>query len=56
MNFTIYMIGLVLVVCALAYGAHLLGLSPRWIGIIMIALIGIGIMGGVTKTRRRDPP
>lgn len=56
MNFAIYMIGLLLVVAAVAYGAHLIGISATWIGIIVLALIGAGIMAGVTKTRRRDPP
>ncbi len=55
MNFAIYMIGTLLVVGALAYGAHLLGASPRWIGIGTVVAIGLGIMGGIVRTRRRDP-
>jgi hypothetical protein len=55
MNFAIYMIGVILVVVALAYGAHLLGLNETWIGIGVLLILGFGIMGAVSKTRRRDP-
>jgi predicted signal transduction protein with EAL and GGDEF domain len=54
-NFVVYMIGMLLVVGALAYGASLLGISPTWITVGVIALLGIGIMGGIVKTRHRDP-
>jgi uncharacterized membrane protein YdjX (TVP38/TMEM64 family) len=49
------MIGVVIVVAALSYGASLLGLSSTWIGILAFAIIGLGVMAGVAKTRRRDP-
>jgi uncharacterized membrane protein YdjX (TVP38/TMEM64 family) len=55
MNFALYMLGVVLVVIALAYGAHLLGLNSTWIGIGVLLILGLGIMGAVSKTRRRDP-
>jgi hypothetical protein len=55
MNFLIYMLGMVLLVAAVAYGAHLLGLSTQWIVIGVIALLGIGLMGGIVKTRQKDP-
>ena len=55
MNFAIYMVGVILVVAALAYGAHLIGLNSTWIGIGVLIIIGLGIMAGVAKTRRRDP-
>lgn len=51
-NFSMYMIGVVVVVCALGYGAHLLGVGERWIGIGVATLIGLGIMGAIVKTRR----
>ena len=37
MNFAVYMIGVILVVGALAYGASLVGLSPTWIAMKMSA-------------------
>jgi hypothetical protein len=54
-SFVLYMIGVIIVVGALSYGARLLGLSSTWISILALAIIGIGLMAGVTKTRRRDP-
>lgn len=55
-NFTIYMIGTILVACALGYAAYLLGLGTAWIAIGMVIIIGLGIMGGVRKTRRPEKP
>jgi hypothetical protein len=55
MNFTIYLIGVLLVVGALAWGANRLGLSATWIAIGAIVVLGLGVMGGVVKTRQRDP-
>ena len=55
MGFAAYMVGMVLVIAGLAYGASLLGAPGTWIGIGVVVLMGIGIMGGITKTRRRDP-
>jgi hypothetical protein len=54
-SFVLYMIGVIIVVAALSYGARLLGLSSTWIGILALAIIGLGMMAGVAKTRRRDP-
>jgi hypothetical protein len=54
-NFIVYMIGMLLVVTSLAYGASILGISRTWITIGAIALLGLGIMGGIVKTRQRDP-
>ncbi len=54
-NFFVYMIGVVLVVGALAYGASLLGLSSTWIAVIALIGIGLGVMGAIVKTRQKDP-
>jgi cytosine/uracil/thiamine/allantoin permease len=54
-NFVVYMLGMVLLVGALAYGASLLGLSGSWIAVGAVALIGIGLMGAIVKTRQKDP-
>ncbi len=51
-NFAVYMIGVVVAVCALAYGAHLVGMSNQWIGVGAAMLTGLGIMGAIVKTRR----
>jgi hypothetical protein len=54
-NFFVYMIGVVLVVAALAYGASLAGLSPAWIGVIALLMLGLGVMGAIVKTRQKEP-
>ena len=54
-NFFVYMIGVFLVVGALAYGASLLGLSSTWIAVVAIAALGLGVMGAIVKTRQKEP-
>lgn len=54
-NFFIYMIGVILVVGALAYGASLLGISSTRVATIALAGIGVGVMGAIVKTRQKDP-
>jgi hypothetical protein len=54
-NFFVYMIGVILVVGALAYGASLLGLSTTWIAVVAIAGVGLGVMGAIVKTRQKEP-
>jgi len=55
MGFAIYMLGMLLVVGAFVYGARQVGVSDTWVGIISVALVGIGVMGGIVRTRRQDP-
>jgi len=54
-NFFVYMIGVLLVVGALAYGANLLGLSTTWIAVVAVAGLGLGVMGAIVKTRQKEP-
>ena len=56
MNFAIYIIGAILVVIGLAYGATRMGVNSTWIIIGAIIIIGLAIMAGVGKTRMKDPP
>jgi len=51
-NFLVYLLGVIVVTSALAYGAHLLGVGERWIGVGVAAGIGLGIMAAIVKTRR----
>ena len=55
-SFGIYIIGFVIVIVGLALGAHMLGVPSMWIGIGVIVLVGIGILSGVSRTKRPDPP
>ena len=54
-NFFVYMIGVILVVAALAYGANLMGISATWIAVFAVAVLGLGMMGAVVKTRQKEP-
>ena len=54
-NFVIYLIGTLLVVAGLAYGASRLGVSQVWIVAGALVIIGLGLMGGIVKTRQKDP-
>jgi hypothetical protein len=55
-SFGIYIIGFVILIVGLALAANMLGVPSLWIGIGIIVLIGIGILSGVGKTKRPDPP
>lgn len=52
-TFGIYMIGVILAAGALVYGLSRAGMSEPWVWIGLIALIGLGLMSGIVKTRGR---
>jgi hypothetical protein len=54
-NMLVYLIGTILVVAGLAYGATRLGVSHTWIIAGALVIIGLGLMGGIVKTRQKDP-
>jgi NADH:ubiquinone oxidoreductase subunit 6 (subunit J) len=54
-NFVVYLIGTLLVVAGLAYGASRMGISQVWIVAGALVIIGLGLMGGIVKTRQKDP-
>ena len=54
-NFLVYLIGTLLVVAGLAYGANRAGIGQVWIIAGALVIIGMGLMGGITKTRQKDP-
>ena len=53
-NLAIFIIGFVILIAGLAYGANLAGMSPQWIGVGVAILAGIGVVMGVTKTRTKE--
>ena len=55
-SFALDLVGMLVIIGGLAYGASLAGLSTQWIAVGAVVLLGIGIVAGVSKTRRRDPP
>lgn len=56
MSFLLYLIGTVIVIAGLVYGAHLAHVPPHWIVVFAIVTAGLGILGGVKSTRMKDPP
>ena len=54
-NLAIFIIGFLIVIGGLAYGANLAGMSPQWIGVGVAVLAGIAVVMGVTKTRTKEP-
>jgi hypothetical protein len=54
-NMVVYLIGTLLVVAGLAYAATRLGVSQPWIIAGALVIIGLGLMGGIVKTRQKDP-
>lgn len=55
-SFAIYLIGIIIVIGGLAYIAVLAYVPNQWIVGGVVVLLGLGILGAVTKTRRKDPP
>ena len=54
-NFFVYLIGTLLVVAGLAYGASRMGISQVWIIAGALVILGLGVMGGIVKTRQKEP-
>jgi hypothetical protein len=54
MSFGIYLVGYIIVIAGLSYGANLLHVPMQWIGVGVVCLVGIGIVHGVTATRQKD--
>jgi len=55
-SFILYVIGYIVLITGLSIAAHLMNVPPRWIGVGVIVLLGLGIVSGVAKTRHKDPP
>jgi hypothetical protein len=51
MSFGIYLIGYVIVIAGLVYGAILMHMPAHWIVVGALVLVGLGILTGVKATR-----
>jgi hypothetical protein len=56
MSFALYLIGTIVVIAGLAYAAWLAHVPSPWIVAGAVVVLGIGILSGVARTRRKDPP
>ena len=54
MSFAIYLLGFLILIAGLSYGATLMHVPTRWIVSGAIALTGLGILTGVKGTRQRE--
>jgi uncharacterized membrane protein len=55
MSFALYSLGTLILIAGVVYVCHLLHMPEHWVIAIAIVLLGAGIMGAVSSTRRRDP-
>ncbi|MCS4511310.1 hypothetical protein [Xylophilus ampelinus] len=55
MSFAIYMVGFVIFLGGLIWGALAAGVPHLYIGIGTLVLLGLGIFSGVGRTRSKDP-
>jgi predicted signal transduction protein with EAL and GGDEF domain len=55
MSFALYLVGFIVLIAGLAFGASLMHVAPRWIAVGAMVLMGLGIVTGAARTRQRDP-
>jgi hypothetical protein len=55
MSFSLYLIGFVILIIGLVYGATLLHVPTHWIVAGTIVLTGLGVVSAVKATRQKDP-
>ena len=54
MSFGIYIIGYLILIGGLIYGATLVHVPSQWIVVGAVVLAGLGIVTGVKATRQKD--
>ena len=54
MSFGIYLIGFLIMIGGLIYGAVLLHVPSHWFVVLTIVLLGLAILKGVQTTRQKD--
>ncbi|MGD0094536.1 MAG: hypothetical protein ABSD27_14935 [Bryobacteraceae bacterium] len=55
MSFAIYIVGFLILIGGLIWGAMMLHIAPHWIAVGAIVLVGLAILKGVKATRQKDP-
>ena len=55
MSFAIYILGFLILIGGLIYGAVILHVAAHWIAVGAIVLLGLAILKGVQATRGKDP-
>jgi hypothetical protein len=54
MSYGLYVVGFVIIIGGLIYGAVLLQVPTQWIVVGSVVLLGIAIVKGVKATRQKD--
>jgi uncharacterized membrane protein len=55
MSFGIYLVGILLIIGGLVYGATILHAPVHWIVVLTLVLLGVGVVAAVRSTKQRDP-
>ena len=55
MSFGLYILGVLIALGGLIYGAVLLHVAPHWIVVCAVVFLGLAILTGVKATRQKDP-
>jgi hypothetical protein len=55
MSFGIYVVGFLILIGGLIWGAVMMHAPVRWIAVGAIVLVGLAILKGVKATRQKDP-
>ena len=55
MSFILYMIGFLIFLAGVAWGASVAGVPTLYIGIGALIILGIGVFSAVARTRSKDP-
>ncbi len=55
-NMSLYVVGIIVLIAGLAWGAVRLGIPTVWIGIGAVVVLGIGLVSAVGNTRQREQP
>jgi len=55
MSFGLYLVGFLILIGGLIYGATLIHMPSHWIVMGTLVLVGLGVVTGVKNTRSRDP-
>ena len=54
MSFGIYLVGFLIVIGGLIWGAVMMHVPSHWIAVAAVVLTGMGILSGVKATRQKD--
>jgi hypothetical protein len=56
MSFGLYVVGAIVLIAGLIYGANLMHVPSQWIVVGTLVVLGFAILSGVQSTRQKDPP